>query len=743
MPSAPGGGSVSSIGAIRGVLQVTPFRRLWYSTALSSLGDWLGLLATTAMATALTHTYQAQNYALGGVLVVKLLPAILLGPLAGAFADRFDRRRTMVISDAIRFGLFLTIPIVHTVPWLLVASFLIECVSLFWLPAKDASVPNLVRRDQIEAANQLSLITTYGITPVLGAALFSVLSLITNVLGRHLHFFKAQPVNLALYFDAGTFLFGAIVVLFISEISGRRSGRPVDEPPPGLFHLIREGASFVRHSRMIGGLIIGLVGAFIGGGAVIGAGKIFVTSLGGGNAAYGVLFGSVFVGLGSGMALGPLIARELSRRRLFGLSIVFAGVSLVLTAVMPQVALAMIFVLCVGFGAGVAYLAGTTLMGTDVDDEMRGRVFALLQSLIRVVLIASRAVVPFVVGSLGRRRVNIGGWHATVDGTRFVLIAGGLLALAAGLLAYRKMDDRQQMSVWTDFRTSFRRHSAARRRMSNGSLFVAFEGGEGSGKSTQVQLMAEAMREAGRRVCVTHEPGATPLGERVRDLVLHAPETVTPRAEALLFAADRAHHVDTVITPALDAGSVVLADRFVDSSLAYQGAGRNLSVEDVRRISRFATGDLRPDLTVLLDIPAAVGLARIRGRGAADKVEAESLAFHERVRGAFRGLADSDPRRYLVVDATLPAVEIATMVQARIDALLTPRRTRRSGNGGDAVRHVQGNGARSVEPTSGAGHRNASATVTAPAAGATIDLRKPTVTPGTLPEINAPQVRQQ
>ncbi len=154
---------------------MTPFRRLWYSTALSSLGDWLGLLATTALATNLAHGYKAQNYALGGVLVVKLLPAIVLGPLAGAFADRFDRRLTMVISDFVRFVLFLTIPLAHlvvdtrqTLVWLLVASFLIECVSLFWMPAKDASVPNLVRRDQIEAANQLSLITTYGLTPVLG-----------------------------------------------------------------------------------------------------------------------------------------------------------------------------------------------------------------------------------------------------------------------------------------------------------------------------------------------------------------------------------------------------------------------------------------------------------------------------------------------------------------------------------------------------------------------------------------------
>jgi dTMP kinase len=660
------------VAAIRGVLRVKAFRRLWYSTALSSLGDWLGLLATTAMATSLAHGYQAQNYALGGVLVVKLLPAIVLGPLAGAFVDRFDRRRTMVVSDLIRFLLFVTIPVVHTIAWLLIASFLIECVSLFWMPAKDASVPNLVRRDQIESANQLSLITTYGLTPVLGAALFSVLSLITNVFVRHdVDWFRAEPVNLALYFNAATFLVGALVVLFITEISGHREGNRPDEQP-SLLHLLREGASFVKSSRLIGGLVIGLVGAFVAGGAVIGAGKIFVASLGGGNAAYGVLFGSVFVGLGSGMAFGPRVARELSRRRLFGLSIVFAAICLMLTAVMPHVALAMVFVLGVGFGAGVAYLCGMTLMGTEVDDYLRGRVFALLQSMIRVVLVLSLAAVPFVVAQVGRRRISIGSFDTTVDGTRFVLIAGGLFALAAGLLAYRKLDERQSMPVWADFKMSMRGDSAARRRMHSGSLFVAFEGGEGSGKSTQIDLLATALRRTGREVAVTHEPGATAVGTRIRDMVLHNDTPITPRAEALLFAADRAHHVETVIRPALDAGQIVLTDRYADSSLAYQGVGRQLSVEDVGRVSRWATAGLRPDLTVLLDLPAATGLGRAKGRSAADKLEGESLDFHERVRGAFRALAEADPRRYLVVDATRSADEIASVVRARVEALLGP-----------------------------------------------------------------------
>lgn len=666
--------AVSTVAGIRGVLRVTPFRRLWYATALSSLGDWLGLLATTALAASLAHGDQAKGFALGGVLVVKLLPAIVLGPVAGVFADRFDRRRTMVVSDVIRFGLFATIPIVHTIAWLLIASFLIECVSLFWMPAKDAAQPNLVRKDQVEAANQLSLITTYGLTPVLGAALFSVLSLITNVLVRHdVEWFRSGQVNLALYFNAATFLFGAIVVLFIDEISGHRTERPREEQA-SLLHLMREGASFIRHSPLIGGLIVGLVGAFTAGGAVIGAGRFFVASLGAGNAAYGVLFGSVFVGLGSGMAFGPRIARELSRRRLFGLSIVFAAVCLVLAAVMPHVALAMIFVLGVGFGAGVAYLSGMTLLGTDVNNEMRGRVFALMQSLIRVVLLLSLAAVPFVYAWIGRRTLSIGGWHATVDGSRFVLVASGLFALAAGLMAYRRMDDRQSMPVLLDVKTALRRDTGARRRMRNGGVFVAFEGGEGSGKSTQIEMLAAALRAEGRSVTVTHEPGATNVGSRIRQLLLHDNDPITPRAEALLFAADRAHHVDTVIRPALESGHVVLTDRYVDSSLAYQGVGRKLTVDDVKRVSRWATDGLSPDLTVLLDLPATQGLARAGGRGVADKLEAESIDFHERVREAFRALAESEPRRYMVVDARRSPEEIAAEVRARVEALLTPRR---------------------------------------------------------------------
>ena len=203
------------------------------------------------------------------------------------------------------------------------------------------------------------------------------------------------------------------------------------------------------------------------------------------------------------------------------------------------------------------------------------------------------------------------------------------------------------------------------------SLFLAVEGGEGAGKSTQVRLLEQWLTDAGHEVVVTREPGATPVGARVRALLLDpATGEVAPRAEALLYAADRAQHVATLVRPALDRGAVVLTDRYVDSSLAYQGAGRDLEVAEVARLSRWATGDLRPDLVLLLDVDPAVGLARARAGGPLDRIEQESLDFHRRVREGFLALAAAAPERYLVVAADLPPEEVADRVRARVAELL-------------------------------------------------------------------------
>lgn len=665
---------VSSSQRIRAVFRIRDFRRLWLVMSFSSFGDWLGLLATTALAAELADGYAAANFALGGVLVVRLLPAVIFGPLAGAFADRFDRRKMMVVADLNRFVLFASIPLVGTLWWLFVASFLIECLSLFWIPAKEASVPNLVRRDQLEEANQVSLVTTYGITPIAAALVFSLLALLTRTLADSVDFFDANRVDLALYINALTFLVSALTVLRIRRISGRPTGGSAG-PAPGVLQLLREGGAFIGHTPLVRGLVIGILGAFAAGGAVIGTSKTYAASLGGGDATYGILFGAVFVGLGLGMGLGPKVARDLSRRRLFGLSIVFAGACLILVSLMPHLALSLICVIGVGFGAGTAYLAGATLLGREVADEVRGRTFAIVQSLIRVDLILTLAAAPFLVGLLRQRQVDLGFVDFTVDGARILLALAGLLAIAGGIVSYKQMDDRRGVPVVPDVVSALRGDTTTQRRLSKGGMLIAFEGGEGSGKSTQARLLAEWLTERGVAVTSTHEPGATEFGQRVRSILLDSADgSLTPRAEALLFAADRAHHVDTVIRPALDRGDVVLTDRYVDSSLAYQGAGRALSVEDIRRLSRWATSGLRPDLTVLLDVDPDVGLQRAHAEGGgADRLERESPDFHHRVRRAFRALADAAPDRYLVIDASRPPETVAAIVRTAAAKRLAAR----------------------------------------------------------------------
>jgi len=199
-------------------------------------------------------------------------------------------------------------------------------------------------------------------------------------------------------------------------------------------------------------------------------------------------------------------------------------------------------------------------------------------------------------------------------------------------------------------------------------VFVCFEGGEGSGKSTQSRLLSEALTERGYRVLLTFEPGDTGVGKELRRIVL-SPETGTlaDKTEALLYAADKAEHVETAVLPALARGEVVITDRYVDSTLAYQGAGRDLEDREVERIARWATADLRPHLTVVLDLPPQQGLTRFEER---DRIEAESVSFHERVREMFLRLATGSPEHYLILDARRPVEEITAAIQGRLQPLL-------------------------------------------------------------------------
>ncbi len=679
--AATGSKSATDFTSVRAVIRIAPFRRLWLVLGLSSFGDWLGLLATSLFAAAQVQGSTAQGAAFGGVIVVRLLPALLLGPLAGVFADRFDRRRTMALCDLLRFLLFASIPTVAlladsaviAVTWALVATFLTEMVSMFWIPAKEASVPNLVPKQRLEAANQLSLITTFGVTPVLAALVIAVLSrgLLLLVDDDRTRLW-IEPLDLALYINALTFLTAAFVVLFfIPQISGHGTDTGSVQRAPGLLRGLADGWNFVRRTPMVRGLVYGILGAFAAGGAVIGVAKFYAASLSGGNAAFGLLFGTIFVGLGLGMAAGPALVRQLSRRRWFGISIVFAGISIILLAIAPHLAVAMPLVLCVGIGAGMAYLSGMTLLGLEVADALRGRIFAFVQSMVRVVLMVAIAGTSVLVGLGGSRSFELGSLEVPISAARVLLLAGGVLSIATGVLAFRRMDDKPGVPVLADLWGSMRGRPMSIPGSEPGGMFIVFEGGEGAGKSSQAKRLAEWLHGVGYRCALTHEPGATALGGQVRELLLDATGSApTSRAETLLYAADRAQHVETVIRPALRNGTIVVCDRYTDSSLAYQGGGRGLPQVEVAWLSDWASRTLQPDLVVLLDIEPKLGLSRVVDRGSSDRIEGQTPTFHRRVRQVFLDRAAADPSRYLVVDAADDPDQIAERIRSKVRAIL-------------------------------------------------------------------------
>ncbi len=654
-----------SSSAAGGVLQITAFRRLWIGLGLSSLGDWLGLLALTAMASSLvSDSYEKQNFAIAGVLLLRVLPAVVIGPLAGYVADRLDRRWTLVAGDFARGIVFITIPIVDTLWWVLVATVVIEAISLVWLPAKDATVPNLVPRDKLEQANQLSIATTYG-SALPAAAIFVLLSLGTQGLSSSFGWLDNAPVTLSLAFNAASFVISGLVIYTLHEIPAGPALAAEDRQ--GVFTVIREGWSYIMRRPLIRGLVLGITGAFAAGGVVIGLARVYVGDLGGGNPGYGVLFAAVFAGLALGMWRGTRFLLSMSRRRLFGFSLVAAGLLLGGIAIVANLAIVTALTAVLGFFAGTAWITGYTLLGLEVEDEFRGRTFAFVQTLIRLTLALVLALAPLIAGLIGQHR-----WQVTDDsvldynGAAITMFASAVAMVLVGLAAYHSMNDKPGVSIGSEVRQSLMRDKGV---YADRGVFVALEGGEGAGKSTQARLLREWLVEAGYDVVLTHEPGDSDVGRRLREILL-SPETgeLDNRAEALLYAADKAEHVEKLVRPALARGAVVVTDRYVDSTLAYQGAGRDLRMREVERVARWATADLRPHLTVLLDLAPEVGLSRF---DSPDRLEAEPLAFHQRVRESFLQLAAADPDHYLVLDATTDSAVVAAAVRGRVELLLT------------------------------------------------------------------------
>lgn len=686
----------------RAVLGHQAFRRLWLVLGLSSLGDWLGLLAVTFFAARLaggSDNLDAAGLAVSGVLVLRLAPALLLGPLAGVLADRLDRRATLVLGDVVRGLLFLSIPLVGTLQWLFVATVLVEIAALFWMPAKDAMVPNLVPRRQLETANQLGVIVTYGTAPV-AALLFGAVVLLSNMLDDLSAGFAASvvsEVDLALYANGLTFLLAAVVIarIRLPEAARGPAVRPGVTGGPGTAHpsvwrQVVDGWSFIARTPVVRGLVLGMVGASAAGGTVLGLGVVYVAGLGAGAPGYGVLFGAVFVGMALGVWQGPRTLRDMSRRRLFGASIGAAGAALVVVGLSPEIVLSALAVLALGFFAGMAWVTGSTLLGAEVEDAVRGRTFAFVQTAVRVVLIVVVAAGPLLTGAIGPRTLR---WTDSLawafSGAGLVMAGAGVLAVVVGAVTFRLLDDRPGLRLRAEVAHAVRRGAGDPFDLPrpHAGFFLVVEGGDGAGKST----LAEGVRswlvsELGHQVVLTREPGGTAVGTQVRRLVLgwddasEGPGPV-PRAEALLFAADRAQHVATVVEPSLARGAVVVSDRYVDSSVAYQGARGDLAPDEVARLSRWATGGLQPDLTVVLDVDPATARSRMDhrdGPAGADRVEQAGPAFHEHVRSSFLELAAMDHRRYLVLDATRAPGELQEEVRGRLRRMLPLSQAQRS-----------------------------------------------------------------
>ena len=676
------------------VLSIRPFRRLWIATSLSSLGDWLALVALSTLASDLAgEGVVARGAAVGGVWLTSLLPALLLGPLAGAVADRLDRRLNMIVGDVLRAALYLSLVanlslgFANKLTWMYVVQFLASCASLFWTPAKDASVPNLVPPDKLEQANQYSLLGTFGPAPIAGL-FFGLLALVSRSLGSISPYFSTDQVsqiNLALYFNAATFIVSAITIYLLHEIPKRQVSEHISAP--SVAKTIWEGWKFIGRTKVVRGIVIGMVGAFSAGGVVVGLGPSYIqNTLGGGSAGWGITFAAVFGGLAAGMFLGLRILRGFSRRRLFGLSIVGAGVVLVLIGLIPSLVVVVLLVILLGGFAGVAYVTGYTIVGSEVDDATRGRTFAFLQSGIRVILFAVIAIAPFLAGGFtalvanatGSNTLRVGNVGYNAIGYNFVLILAAVVAVWLGVVSYRQMDDRRGVPLRDDLASAVRgapfapvpgHPNGQAPVITHRGLLIAFEGGEGAGKTTQARLLAIWLREQGYDVIATQEPGATKVGMRLRALLLDTAHTgMSARAETLMYAADRAEHVDSLIRPALERGAVVVTDRYVDSSLAYQGRGRNLPLAEIAGLNQWATGGLRPDLTILLDLSPVAGL--VRRAPSADRLEAEPAEFHQRVREGFLAQARAEPQRYLVLDATRPQEQLSREIQDRIRDLL-------------------------------------------------------------------------
>ncbi|MEV8530006.1 dTMP kinase [Streptomyces sp. NPDC052000] len=683
--------------AVRALLRIPSLRRLWSAQLVGGIGDTLAVLVTLLLALqaaveqqSFGGGYRGAAFAIAAVLGARvfatvLFGAVLLGPVSALTAPGgpLDRRWTMVGADGVRAALLIVAPLwidwtpANALLFILATAFLVGVAERFWTVAKESAAPALLPPpplegaavrplpDHLEALRRLSLRTTFVAIP-LGAVALLVAALVSNLLGTGVDWFKLHQAALASYLAAGLFA-ASISVVVLLELPATQTPR-ARSPLEGLRRPTTGNGPDKGRTGAISLLVLArasVAGAIAAAAAVA---VLHAVDLGGGPAAFALLILMLTGGTVLGIRTAAKILPVLSRRRLMSLAIAVTGVALLAMGLVPDLATVLLIALVAGVAAGVAANTGHVLIDQETEEYRRARTTEHLQAVVRVSIGLGAIAAPLLAAAIGSHRVESGAFVFEHGGAGFTLMLVGALLLPVAAVVLAKTDDRQGVPLRRDLVDAVRGADPAQAPAATG-FFIALEGGDGAGKSTQAEALAQWIRAKGHEVVVTREPGATPMGKRLRSILLDVSSAgLSNRAEALLYAADRAEHVDSLVRPALERGAIVISDRYIDSSVAYQGAGRDLSPTEIARINRWATGGLVPNLTVLLDVSPET--ARERFTEAPDRLESEPPEFHGRVRSGFLTLAAADPSRYLVVDAGQEPEAVTTVVRHRLDQML-------------------------------------------------------------------------
>jgi dTMP kinase len=620
----------------------------------------VGLIAIVA----LTKRIYDNEFAIAAVLLARIGPALFFSPIAGVLADRWDRKSVMVFCDVARASLVLILPFVETIATrvpllsavvlLFLVSALLEMLTLAWQPAKDASVPDMVaNRRNYTHAYSLLLLAAYATFPLSGV-IFGLLASASGWVGDLLGLeeLALNPEHLAFFLDSATFMVSAGLTLTLRIAPRTTSVGDLDVK--AMWNEMLDGLRFVWGHDMIRPWVLGIGGTFAGIGTFISVAPFFLSDiLGGGSGSFGLLVTAVGVGLGLGFVLAGPVALIIPKDIIFSSVVMGMGLSMVGFGTVSTLSTALIVASICGAFAGFAYPSGYALIQEKLGPELRGRASSAVNSVIRLAVVGAAAVTPALVKIIDETSLGpvvVLDQSIDIRGIRVSIWIGGIIIFFAGLITTKAVRAR-----W---------HLAERR----SGLFLVFEGGEGSGKSTQIELLRQFLVGRGRQVLVTHEPGGTEIGERLRSVLLD-PEsaTMSAKTEALLYAADRAQHVAEVIKPALSQGVIVICDRYVDSSIAYQGLVRGLGEEQIRGLNRWGTDALSPDLVFLLDLESDRGLER---SGVTDRIEQEGPEFHRRVRQAYRLLAERQQDRFTIIDASGSQHQVAEIIRRRVEQYL-------------------------------------------------------------------------